>query len=109
MSLMAQGLSERKSCAVAAIARSVYHYVCDEEEDRKLVRRIRAIARKHKRYGYRRAWALLRRAGVKVNRKRVYRLWKKLGLALSRRASWKRTRKGGQVPLKALYPRHVWT
>ncbi len=107
--LMKQGLSQRQSCAVAEIARSVYEYVCDEEEDRKLVRKIRAIARKYKRFGYRRAWALLRRAGIEVNRKRVYRLWKKLGLALSRRPSRKRARKGGQVPLKALYPRPVWT
>src|SRR5574341_1507061 len=46
---------------------------------------------------------------MKVNLKRVYRLWKKLGLTLERRPSRKRVRKGGQVPLKALYPRHVWT
>ncbi len=45
----------------------------------------------------------------KVNLKRVYRLWKKLGLALSRKPSRERVRKGGQAPLKALYPRHVWT
>lgn len=107
--LMGAGLSERQSCAVAQIARSVYDYVCDEEEDQELVRRIRALARKHKRYGYRRVWALLRRAKMKVNLKRVYRLWKKLGLTLSRRPSRKRVRRGGQVPLKALYPRHVFT
>jgi len=34
--LMKQGLSQRQSCAVADIARSVYEYVCDEAEDRKL-------------------------------------------------------------------------
>ena len=107
--LIEQGLSERHSCAVADIARSVYEYVGDEGEDRKLAWKIRAIARKHPRYGYRRVWALLRRAGMTVNLKRVYRLWKKLGLTLSRRPSRKRARKGGQVPLKALYPRHVWT
>ncbi len=107
--LIEEGLSERQSCAVAGIARSVYHYVGDPGGDRELVRRIRAIARRYKRYGYRRAWALLRRGGVKVNLKRVYRLWKKLGLALTRRPSRKRARKGGPVPLKALYPRHVWT
>jgi putative transposase len=102
---MEQGFSQRQSCAVADIARSVYEYVCDEEEDRKLVRKIGGIARKHQRYGYRRVWALLRRA----EKKGVYRLWKKLGLAVSRRRSRKRARKGGPVPRKALYPGHVWT
>ena len=46
---------------------------------------------------------------MKVNLKRVYRLWKKLGLTLSKRPSRKRVRRGGPVPLKALYPRHVFT
>ena len=35
-----------------------------------------ALVRKHPRYGYRRIWALLRREGFRVNRKRIYRLWK---------------------------------
>ena len=46
---------------------------------------------------------------MKVNLKRVYRLWKKLGLTLSKRPSRKRVCRGGPVPLKALYPRHVFT
>lgn len=103
------GLSKRRSCAVAGIARSVEEYVSRSEEDKTLVRKIRGMARRHPRYGYRRVWALLRRGGMKVNRKRVYRVWKKEGLSLSRRPSRKRARKGGQVPLKALYPGHVWT
>ncbi len=106
--LEARGLSERRSCALAGIARSHYHDAADNREDPRLVKELQEIAYKHKRYEYRRAWALLRRAGWRVNRKRVRRLWRKLGLSLPRR-SRKRRKKGGFVPLRALGPNHVWT
>jgi len=37
------------------------------------------LVRRHPRFGYRRIWALLRRAGWKVNRKRIWRLWRQQG------------------------------
>ena len=39
-----------------------------------------ALSRENPRYGYRRVWALLRREGWPVNKKRVHRLWRKEGL-----------------------------
>jgi putative transposase len=38
------------------------------------------LSRENPRYGYRRVWALLRREGWLVNKKRVHRLWRKEGL-----------------------------
>ena len=73
------------------------------------MKKLKEIANTHKRYGYRRAWALLCRAGRRVNRKRVHRLWRKLGLSLPQRRLRKRFRRGGSVPLAARYPNHVWT
>ncbi len=107
--LVAQGFSERRSCALIEIARSLYHYAGEEREDEKLVKELKEIARKHPRYGYRRAWALLRRGGQNVNLKRVHRLWRKEKLSLPARRPRKRVRRGGSVPLKAEYPNHVWT
>ena len=43
------------------------------------------VARKRQRFGYRRIAALLRREGLTVNHKRVYRLYRELGLAMRRR------------------------
>jgi transposase InsO family protein len=40
------------------------------------------LARRHRRFGYKRIHAMLKREGWKVNRKRVRRLWNKLGLRL---------------------------
>lgn len=44
-----------------------------------------ALVRRHARYGYRRIWALLRADGWSVNRKRVYRLWKREGFKVPRK------------------------
>lgn len=38
------------------------------------------LSRENPRYGYRRVWALLRREGWLVNKKRLYRLWREEGL-----------------------------
>jgi len=70
---------------------------------------IRKIAKAHPRYGYRRIWAILKRQGTRVNRKRIHRVWKKAGLSLPRRRPKKRVRNGSNLPLQALYPNHVWT
>jgi transposase InsO family protein len=47
--------------------------------------RIEEIAAIKRRYGYRRVYLRLRREGWKVNRKRVYRLYREAGLAVRRR------------------------
>jgi len=107
---MTSGLSERRSCALAGIRRSSYRYVAAESKDTEVVDRIRELAVRYPRFGYRRIWALLERTGLVVNRKRVWRLWKESGLALKRRPRRKRVR--GRTfpgPLKAAYPRHVVT
>jgi putative transposase len=74
-----------------------------------LADKLKKITNEKKRYGYRRAWARLRREGEKINHKRVYRVWKNAGLALPRKRRRKRGEKQHQVPLEAKYPNHVWT
>jgi transposase InsO family protein len=48
------------------------------------------LVREHPRYGYRRIWALLRREGWRVNRKRVHRLWRAEGLKVPQKQRKKR-------------------
>lgn len=50
-----------------------------------LLSRLRALAERWPRYGYRRLHLELRREGIVVNHKRVYRLYRLQGLALRRR------------------------
>jgi len=107
--LKRRGSSERRSCELVDIARSSFRYESHPRNDGELTERLRNISIKHKRYGYRRAWALLLRSGEIVNHKRVFRVWKKEGLSLPRRRPKKRRKGTGEVPCRAEYPRHVWT
>jgi len=102
-------VSQRRGCALLKIGWSSYRYAAHPRDDGPLKERLREIARKYPRYGYRRAWALLMRAGELINPKRVYRVWKQEGLQRPKRRRKSRQKRGGAVPLQAAYPNHVWT
>ena len=71
-------ISERRACQVLAQPRSTQRYPARTRDDEKpLVQRMLELVRRHPRYGYRRIGVLLRCDGFRVNRKRVYRLWRK--------------------------------
>ena len=75
-----------------------------------LVERLKQIANKKRRRGYRLAHRELRRQGWPVNHKRVHRLWKREGLSVPPRRSRKRLR-GACTPPRALVadrPNAVW-
>jgi len=55
-----------------------------------LLAAMHALVRKHPRYGYRMVWAKLRQDGWRVNRKRVYRLWKREVLKVPKKQRKKR-------------------
>jgi len=107
--LKAEAMSERRSCALVGIGRSSYHYVPHPRDDAWLAERLRKSSKKRKRYGYRRAWASLRRDGHRINHKRVYRVWRAEGLSLKKPKGRKRRRSGASVPCRAEHPKHVWT
>jgi putative transposase len=78
-------------CQALGVARSVVRYQARlPDRDKELVGRMRELARKHPRFGYRRVAALLRGAGHEVNDKRVQRLWRREGLKIPRKVRKKR-------------------
>jgi putative transposase len=76
-----------------------------------LVTRMLELVRRHPRFGYRRIWVLLCREGWRVNRKRVFRLWRQQGLKVPRKQRKKR-RLGSSVNSCVRRPAehrgHVW-
>ena len=48
-----------------------------DEEEKRLESRLLELVRAHSRYGYRRMTTLLQREGWRINRKRMYRLWRR--------------------------------
>ncbi len=71
-------VSERRACRVLGQPprSTTQRYARRKgEKDRILKERMLVLSRENPRYGYRRVWALLRREGWMVNKKRLYRLW----------------------------------
>jgi putative transposase len=74
-------VSERRACRVVDQPRSSQRYSSTKAElDTALMQRMVALSRENPRYGYRRVWALCRREGWAVNKKRVQRLLREADL-----------------------------
>ena len=95
------GLSERRSCRIVGLSRSVHQYRPAPKNDAAVVGRLKELASENRRYGYLRLHALLRREGLVANRKRTYRLYTEQGLQVrtkKRRKLPRRDRGAPQVP-----------
>jgi transposase InsO family protein len=105
-------VSERRACRVLGQPRSTQRQEpTPREGEGRLVERMLELVRLHPRFGYRRVWALLRAGGFRVNRKRVYRLWRREGLKVPRKKRKKRrlgSSDSGCVRRRALHRGHVW-
>lgn len=71
---------------------STYYYKPKSGDQANLKRRIREIAETRVRYGYRRITVLLNREGWDVNHKRVYRLYREMGLQLRNKTPKRRVK-----------------
>lgn len=108
------GLSERRACQAIGQPRSTQRYVGQRAGiDSALSCRMSELSRENPRYGYRRVWALLRREGWEVNKKRVLRLWRERGLKVPKKQHKSRRLVGsgenGVTKRRAEYPNHVWS
>jgi len=74
------------------VDRALYVYKSRRGSQADLKQRIKEIAETRMRYGYRRIHVLLRREGWPVNPKRVYRLYKDLGLQLRNKTPKRRVK-----------------
>jgi putative transposase len=106
------GVSQRWACRLVGQHRSTQrHQPAEPERDRALREQLRQFSRAHPRWGYRRAHAVLREQGWRVNRKAVQRLWREEGLRVPTKRR-KRQRLGSSTcpadRLAAEHPDHVW-
>ena len=106
-------VSERRACRVLEQPRSSQRYLSTKVgKDAALVERMVALSKENPRYGYRRVWALLRREGWEVNKKRVQRLWREAGLRVPAKERKRRrlgTSENGCTRRRAKYIDHVWS
>jgi putative transposase len=107
-------VSERRACRVVDQPRSSQRYLSTKaDKDAALAQMIVALSAQNPRYGYRRVWALLRREGWEVNKKRVHRLWREADLKVPAGRRRKRQRLGssenGVARRRAEYLGHLWS
>ena len=106
------GISERRACRVLDQPRASQRYqITVRGDEAALVKRMLELARKHPRYGYRFITAKLRQEGWPVNRKRVYRLWRREGLKVPQKKRKKRrlgTSENACHRRRAERKDHVW-
>lgn len=104
-------MSQRRACKAAGQHRSTQRLPKPVPTDleTQLRARLRAIAKKHPRWGWRKAHAIVRSEGFEVNKKRTRRLWREEGLKRPTKTR-KRRRIGPQrgERLEATQPDHVW-
>ncbi len=76
------GLSERSACRALGAARASQRYESTKELPVELIARMKTLAAARPRAGYRTLGRLLLREGLRINHKRVYRLYREEGLAI---------------------------
>jgi transposase InsO family protein len=106
-----RGLSQRHACELVGIQRSSARYIRRGRSDEAAtVALVREYAHEQPMYGYRIISAMLKHDGYRINRKRVYRIWRQEGLPLPRRKAVKRRFGESTGRLRrASRPHQVWT
>jgi putative transposase len=82
--------SQRRACRLIGLAPKVYRYRTRRSDDGALRARLRALALVRRRFGYWRLYLVLRREGLLVNHKKVYRIYREEKLAIRKRGGRKR-------------------
>ncbi len=85
-------VSMRRACSALRIDRSLYVYKSKRGGQADLKQRIKEICETRVRYGHRRVHVLLQRDGWPVNPKRIYRLYKEMGLQLRNKTPKRRVK-----------------
>jgi putative transposase len=91
-------VSERRACSVTGIDRAMVRYRPRRTDDHAVRARLRALASERRRFGYRRLGVLLAREGVRLNHKKLRRLYREERLQVRRRGGRKRAL-GMRAPL----------
>jgi len=82
--------SQRRACALVDLHPRTYRYASTRPDDSVLRAKLRELASQRRRFGYRRLGLMLERQGIKLNAKKLYRLYKEERLTVRKRGGRKR-------------------
>lgn len=102
-------VSIRQACGAIGFDRSTFHYQSRRTDQAAVAKRIREICETRVRYGYRRVHVLLDREGWGINVKKVYRIYRELGMQLRHKTPKRRVKaKLRDDRVEAVGPNEVW-
>ena len=84
--------SQRRACALVGLQAKTYRYASRRSDDAPIRHRLLELAQQRRRFGYRRLHLLLRREGVMLNHKKLYRLYREMGLQLRNKTPKRRVK-----------------
>ena len=85
-----KGYSQRRACKLVGIEPKTCRYVSLRPDDGAVRTRLRILASERRRFGYRRLHILLARDGLRLNHKRVFRIYREERLGVRKRGGRKR-------------------
>jgi putative transposase len=85
-----KGYSQRRACGLVGLHPKTYRYASRRTGDEGLRARLRELASQRRRFGYRRLGLMLKRQGIRLNHKKLYRLYREERLTVRRRGGRKR-------------------
>src|SRR6185503_16682512 len=103
------GLSERQTCKIMNLSRSVFEYEARKRDEQELTKELLEVAGRKPRWGFGKMADYLRNKGFRWNRKRIYRVYCELRLNLRvkpKKRLPKRTPQGLSQPEAA---NHSWS
>ncbi len=102
------GLSERSACRALGMSRATQRYKSRRQAPDELLSRMRKLAAARPRAGYRTLGRLLKREGVLVNHKRIYRLYREEGLSIRVKRRRRLAASPRQAPPPVTKPGQRW-
>ena len=100
----------RVICNAFSIARAtLYRFLASQIREDPLVERITQLSYELPEYGYRRIWALLKKEGIVVNQKKVYRIYTQLSLQKEVKRSRKIRSRAPVCLTQPQFTAHVWS
>lgn len=107
--MVGKGLSQRRALAIVRMSASAYRYAPRPDHNVELRECIVALAQRHRRYGVGMIHLKLRQGGMRVNYKRVERLYQEAMLQVRRRKR-KKVQPGERQPLvRPVAANQVWS
>lgn len=101
--------SQRRACKLIDLHRSVGRYTTKRGQASHEREQIKKVALERPRFGYRRLQIILRKKGLKMNHKKIYRLYKEMDLKVRKRGSRKRAVGLRVIKIAANEINHVWS